>query len=121
MAAPNATYNGISVGDYAWLISATNFPDTTIRIPRAQGIRQRDEGGGEQTLVVKAWVVKDNQADLAAYFESLPRFFGTGIASLVIDGNTYTNCKCLSINPEDRYQGSADHFTCVFRKSAMTQ
>lgn len=119
--AANCFYNSVAVGDYAWLIPSTNFPDTEVGIPRAQGIRQKDMGGGSQILTVKAWVVKTTDALLASYLEALPRNFGTGLASLVIDGNTYTNCKCLSITPEDRYHASADHFTCVFKKSAMTQ
>ncbi len=119
--AANGKFNNVDIGDYCWLIPSTQFPDTTIRIPRDMGIRQRDMGGGEQTLVVKAWVTKGTDALLAAYFEALGRSFGTGLASLVIDSRTYTNCKCLSISPEDRWHGRADHFACVFRKSAMTQ
>ena len=119
--AANAKFNNVEIGDYAWLIPSTNFPDTEINIPRAQGIRQRDMGGGAHTLIVKAWVVKTTDALLASYFEGLARSFGTGLASLVIDSNTYTNCKCISISPEDRHQAMADHFVCIFKKSAMTQ
>lgn len=121
MSSPNATYNNISVGDYAWLITSTNLPDTEIYIPRAQGIRQRDMGGGSQTLTVKAWIVKTTIPALAQYFEALARGFGTGLASLVIDSVTYTNCKLLSIVPDDRYGDRVDYFTCVFKKSAATQ
>ena len=78
-------------------------------------------GGGEIIMRVKAWVVKTNSGTLAAYLESLGRSFGAGLASLVIDGNTYTNCKCLNIVPEDRFQAQVDHFTCTFKKSAATQ
>ena len=119
--AANGTFNGVDIGDYCWLIPSTQMPDTIVRIPRDQGIRQRNMGGGEQTLVVKAWVVKDTPAALASYFEALPRFFGTGLASLVVDGVTYTNCKLLSIDPTDQYGAQVDYFNCVFRKSAMTQ
>lgn len=119
--AANGFFGGTAIGDYCWLIPSTQFPDTEIHIPRDQGVRQRDMGGGSQMLTVKAWVVKGTDALLAQYLEALPRSFGSGLASLVIDGRTYTNCKCLSITPEDRYKGRADHFTCIFRKSAMTQ
>ena len=119
--AANGTFNGVSIGDYCWLIPSTNFPDTSVQIPRAQGIRQRDMGGGEQILTVRAWVVKATVAALAQYFEGLSRSFGTGLASLVIDSVTYTNCKCLSIQPENRYKDRVDYFTCIFKKSAATQ
>lgn len=117
----NGSFSGTDIGDYCWLIPATSFPDTSVFIPRAQGIRQRDMGGGEQILTVKAWVVKTTVPLLAQYFEALGRSFGTGLASLVIDSITYTNCKCLSIVPEDRFQAQVDHFTCVFKKSAATR
>jgi len=117
----NCFYNGVAVGDYAWLIPSTQMPDTTVHIPRAQGVRQRDMGGGMQILTVKAWVVKSTTIELAQYFEGLARSFGTGLGSLVIDSVTFTNCKLLSIDPQDQFQGVADHFVCVFRKTAATQ
>jgi len=120
--ASNGTFSGVEIGDYCWLIPVTSMPDTVIYIPRAQGIRQRDMGGGEQLLTVKAWVVKDTNVLLAQYLEALGRNFGTGLASLVIDSATYTNSKLVNIVPEDRYRGAmVDYFTCVFRKSAATQ
>lgn len=119
--AANAAFGGVSIGDYAWLIPSTNMRDTTIYVPRAQGIRMRDMGGGEQILLVRAWVVKDTNAALAQYLEGLGRSFGTGLGSLVIDSVTYTNCKLLSIAPDDRFQAQVDYFTCTFKKSAMTQ
>lgn len=117
--AANCAYNGVSLGDYSWMIPSVSMPDTAVHIPRAHGIRQRDMGGGEMILTVKSWVVKSSIATLAVYLESIVRSFGTGLASLVIDGTTYTNCKLLSIQPEDRYNDRVDYFTCTFKKSAM--
>mgnify|MGYP001586665542 CR=1 FL=1 len=117
----NFSYNSVEIGDYAWLVPSVSFPDTARFIPRAQGIRQRDMGGGEMTLTVKSWVVKTTITSLAQYLESLGRNFGTGLASLVGDSITYANCKCVSITPEDRHADRMDFFVCVFKKSQATQ
>ena len=119
--ASNGSYNSVTLGDYCWLIPSVTFPDTTRHIPRAQGIRQRDVGGGQMTLTVKSWVVKDTIAALHQYLEALGRNFGTGLASLVIDSVTYTNCKCVSITPEDRHADRMDFFNITFIKSQATQ
>lgn len=117
----NAQYGSTLIGDYAWLVPSVSFPDTSREIPRAQGIRQRDIGGGKMTLTVKSWVVKSTIASLHSYLESLGRNFGTGLASLVIDSITYTNCKCISIQPEDRHADRMDFFNITFVKSQATQ
>jgi len=119
--ASNGTYSGVLLGDYCWLVPSVSFPDTSRFIPRAQGIRQRDIGGGDMTLTVKSWVVKSTVASLHSYLESLGRSFGTGLASLVIDGVTYTNCKCLAIMPEDRHADRMDFFNITFKKSQSAQ
>lgn len=119
--AANFFFNNIAIGDYAWLVPSVSFPDTTRFIPRAQGIRQRDMGGGEMTLTVKSWVVKSTISALAQYLEKLGRDFGTGVASLSGDNAVYTNCKCISIEPEDRHADRMDFFACTFKKSQATQ
>lgn len=119
--ASNGDFGSTEIGDYCWLIPTTSMPDTSVQIPRAQGIRQRDMGGGAQILTVKAWVVKATVTALEQYFESLPRSFGTGLATLTINGVNYTNCKFLGLAPDDRYQDRVDHFTCTFKKSAAVQ
>lgn len=121
--ASNILFNSVEIGDHATFSAASFLPDTTISLPRAQGIRQRDMGGGEMTITVKAWIVKTTPPLLAQYIEGLMRSFGTGLASLVADGVTYTNCKSLSVSPENKYNEGerVDYITCVFRKSAMTQ
>ena len=119
--AANASFNGTDIGDYAWLTVSTVMPDVEIQIPRAQGIRQRDMGGGTQILTITAWVVKNTRALLEQYYEGLARSFGTGVATLTVNSVEYTNCKLQSIAPQDRYEDRVDYFTVVFKKSAMTQ
>jgi len=119
--AANISYNSVDLGDYAWMTPSTVMPDTEVAIPRAQGIRQKDAGGGSMLVTIEAWVVKASNAALAQYYEALPRSFGTGLASLVADGVTYTNVKFLSLNPQGRYQAQVDYFTCTFKKSSATQ
>ena len=119
--AANILYNNAEIGDYAWLTPSTTMPDTEVQIPRAQGIRQKDAGGGSMIMTVEAWVVKASNAALAQYYEGLQRSFGSGLADLVADGVTYTNVKLLSISPEGRYQAQVDYFICTFKKSSATQ
>jgi len=119
--ASNILFSGTEIGDYGWMTPTTVLPDTEVQIPRAQGIRQKDAGGGSMTITIDAWVVKASNAALAAYYEALPRSFGSGLADLVADGVTYTNVKFLSLNPQGRYQAQVDYFTCTFKKSSATQ
>ena len=119
--AANASFNSVDIGDYAWMVASTTMPDTEVHIPRAQGICQRDMGGGSMIITIEAWVVKDDRATLEEYFEALPRSFGTGLATLTVNSVNYTNCKFLSLVPQDRYKDRCDYFTCTFKKSAATQ
>lgn len=112
----NASFNGINVGDHAWLEISTENEVEIHKIPRADGCIIRRRGGGLKTLTVHGWVKKMRRQDLEDYLNSLAAAFGSGLASLVINHNTYTNCILKSIEPGPEHHRWS-RFSVVFYKS----
>jgi len=114
---PNASYNSIDIGDFAWLeISYANVLEIK-KIPRADGCIVRRRGGGEQTLTVHAYAVKTTRANFEQYFKALPTSFGSGSATLTVNGIDYTNTFFISTAPGGDYKNFTT-FTVVFKRSA---
>ena len=112
----NSSFNGIQIGDYTHLQVDTENEVEVHKIPRADGAILRRRGGGLKTLTVHGWVKKTSRKALEEYINSLAGAFGSGLADLVVNGNTYSNCILKSISPgSDYYQWS--RFSIVFYKS----
>jgi len=112
----NASFNGVAIGDYAWVEVSTENEVEIHKIPRADGCIIRRRGGGLKTMTVHGWVKKMRRQDLETYLNGLAGSFGSGLADLVINHNTYSNCIFKSISP------GAEHniwsrFTILFYKS----
>ena len=112
----NGTFNGIVLGNYCWVEISTEQEVEIHKIPRADGAILRRRGGGLKTMTVHGWVKQLSRKDLEIYLDVLAANFGSGLADLVINGNTYSNCIYKSISPgSDHYQWS--RFSIVFYKS----
>lgn len=112
----NGAFNSVIIGDYCHLEISTEHEIEIHKIPRADGSIIRRRGGGLKTMTVHGWVNKMRRQDLESYLNSLAAAFGSGLADLVINHNTYSNCIFKSISP------GADHntwsrFSIVFFKS----
>ena len=112
----NGSFNGIALGDFCHLQIDTENEVEIHKIPRADGAILRRRGGGLKTMTVHGWVKKMRRQDLENYLNGLAAAFGSGLADLVINHNTYSNCILKSISP------GAEHnlwsrFTIVFYKS----
>jgi len=112
----NAAFNGVNIGDYAWLETSTENEVEVHKIPRADGAILRRRGGGLKNIVVHGWVKKMRRQDLEIYLDGLAAAFGSGLASLVINNNTYTNCILKSISPGAEHNNWS-RFSIVFYKS----
>ena len=67
-------------------------------------------------MTVHGWVKQLSRKDLETYLNELASNFGSGLADLIVNGNTYSNCIFKSIAPgSDHYQWS--RFSIVFYKS----
>ena len=93
----NASFNGITIGDFCHLQVDTKNEVEIHKIPRADGAILRRRGGGLKTLTVYGWVKKLSRKDLESYINSLAASFGSGLATLIINNNTYSNCILESI------------------------
>lgn len=100
----NASFQGVAIGDHAWLETSTENEVEVHKIPRADGVILRRRGGGLKTLTVHGWVKKTKRKDLESYLDGLAAAFSSALGTLVINGNSYTNCILKSISP------SSDHF-----------
>jgi len=112
----NGSFNGVNIGNYCWLEIATANEVEIHKIPRADGAILRRRGGGLKTMSVHGWVKKMRRQDLEIYLDGLAAAFGSGLASLVINNNTYTNCIFKSISPGPEHNVWS-RFTIVFYKS----
>lgn len=117
---PNATFNGIAIGDHAWLSINTANEIEIHKIPRADGAIIRRRGGGVKTMTVNAWIkkvgVSDDRADIEQYFDQLAGAFGSGVADLIVNGETYSDCIFQSIS-QDAVHNKWSNFTVTFIKS----
>jgi len=112
----NATFSGVTIGDYAWVEISQENEVEVHKIPRADGAILRRRGGGVKTMTVYGWVKKLSRKDLEIYLNNLAANFGSGLADLIVNGNTYSNCILKSISPgSDHYQWS--RFSIVFYRS----
>ena len=111
-----ATFNGISLGDHNWLEVGTENEVEVHKIPRADGVIIRRRGGGMKTMVVHGWIVKSTRGEIEQFFDGLALQLTSGLASLVINGNTYTNCILKSISPDGDHNRWS-RFSIIFFKS----
>ena len=112
----NASFNGVNIGDHAWAEIATENEVEVHKIPRADGVILRQRGGGLKTITVHGWIKKVDRATLETYIDGLAAAFGSALADLVVNGNTYSNCIFKSISPgSEHYRWS--RFSIVFFKS----
>ena len=112
----NASFNGIAIGDHAWLEVSTENEVEVHKIPRADGAILRRRGGGLKTLTVHAWITRAGRDDVETYFNGLAGMFTSGVASLVVNGVTYTNCILQSISADSNHN-KFSRFTVTFLKS----
>ena len=113
---PNATFNGIVIGDHAWLVTETTNEVEIHKIPRADGAIIRPKGGGVKTMNVHAWKITNTRAELEQYLDELAGNFTSGLADLIINGETYSNCIFKSISPDSNHN-KFTNFNIVFLKS----
>lgn len=117
---PNATFNGVGIGDHAWVSINTSNEIEVHKIPRADGAIIRRRGGGVKTFTVTAWLVKkdtlETRSDVEEFFDQLGGAFGSGIADLIVNGITYSNCIFQSIS-QDTVHNKWSQFTVIFIQS----
>ena len=117
---PNATFNGIAIGDHAWVAINTENEIEVHKIPRADGAIIRRRGGGLKTITVNAWIKKtdllETRSDVEQYFDQLAGAFGSGVADLIVNGETYSNCIFKSLS-QDAVHNRWSNFTVTFFKS----
>lgn len=112
----NVFFAGIACGDFGWLEVSQENEIEIHKIPRADGAILRRRGGSLKTLTVYGWVKKMSRRELETYIDALGAAFGSGLADLVVNGNTYSNCILKSISPgSDYYRWS--RFSIVFYRS----
>lgn len=112
----NATFNGVQLGDHAWVEIDTTNEVEIHKIPRADGVIIRPKGGGVKTLLVHAWMVKTQRTDIEQYFNTLAANLTSAVANLIVNGVTYSNCIMRSVSPDSVHNKWAT-FTIVFIKS----
>ena len=101
------TYNSQAIGDWAWAeITYEGNPETRI-IPRAKGVKiysTTEIGGGFQTIVIHAYLLKDNRKEIEDYFGTIHTVLGSGPSTLVVDGTSYTNTYLVRVTPDEAYE-----------------
>lgn len=112
----NGSFNGVVIGDYCHLEISTENEVEIHKIPRADGVIIRRRGGGLKTMTVHGWIKKIRRQDLETYLDGLAANFSSGLASLVINNNTYTNCIFKSIAPGAAHNNWS-RFSIIFYKS----
>jgi hypothetical protein len=112
----NGHFNGVAIGDFCHMNIDTENEIEIHKIPRSDGAILRRRGGGLKTINVQGWVKKTSRQELETYINGLAAAFGSGLADLVVNHNTYSNCILKSISPgSDYYKWS--RFSIVFYKS----
>ena len=116
----NATFNGVGIGDHAWLEISTSNEIEIHKIPRADGTILRRRGGGLKTLIVHAFIIKTGggelRKDIELFFDQLGGAFGSDFADLIINGETYSNCLLQNI-AADSIHNRWSRFTVTFLQS----
>lgn len=101
------TFNSANVGDWAWAEFAyEGNPDIRI-IPRAAGVRiysTSQMGGGQQKIIVHAYLIKSTRKEIEDFFATAHTTFGNGPSTLVVDGVSYTNTYLVRISPDSSYE-----------------
>jgi hypothetical protein len=112
----NCYFNSVAIGDFGSMNVDTEQEIEIHKIPRADGAILRRRGGGLKTINIAGWVKKMSRQELETYIDGLAGAFGSGLADLVVNHNTYSNCILKSISPgSDYYKWS--RFTIVFYRS----
>jgi len=110
------TFNGVQIGDLAWVQISTDLSVEIHRIPRADGAIIRRKGGGLKTLIVNAWMVRDNRFQVEQYFTDLASNLTSSMGDLIVNGKTYQNCLLDSISPSGEHNRWAT-FSVTFIQS----
>lgn len=117
---PNASFNGVIIGDHAWVSINTANEIEVHKIPRADGAIIRRRGGGLKTLTVSAWILRtdalEDRSDIEQYFDQLASAFGSGVADLIVNGEIYSNCLFKTLT-QDTIHNRWSRFTVTFLKS----
>jgi hypothetical protein len=116
----NATFNGVAIGDHAWISFNTTNEIEVHKIPRADGAIIRRRGGGLKTITVQAWMKQTDtgeyRKDVEQYFDQLAGAFGSGAADLIVNGVTYSNCFFTALL-QDAVHNRWSRFTVTFLRS----
>lgn len=112
----NANFNGVALGDHAWLqIDTINQVEIHI-IPRADGVITRRRGGGIKNLTVHGWIIREGRKQIQEYFDQLAANLTSAETDLIVDGTTYSDCIMKSISQSSEHNAWA-RFTILFIKS----
>jgi len=112
----NGSFNGVNLGSFCHMNVDTELEIEIHKIPRADGAILRRRGGSVKTINISGWVKKMSRQELELYIDGLAASFGSGLADLVVNHNTYSNCILKSISPgSDYYKWS--RFTIVLYRS----
>jgi hypothetical protein len=112
----NATFNGVNLGDHAWVSTDTQNQVEVHLIPRADGAIVRRRGAGVKTLTVHGWIKKDFRTEIQQYFNQLGGNMGSDLGDLIVDGYTYPNCVFNTISQSGEHNNWAT-FTITFTQS----
>lgn len=112
----NATFNGVALGDFAWLQVDTKNQVEIHIIPRADGSIVRRRGGGVKTMSVHGWIIRDSRTQIEQFFDELAANLSSAVADLIINNKTFSNCVLDNISPSSEHNRWA-RFTITFIKS----
>jgi hypothetical protein len=112
----NANFNGVSIGDHAWVNITTSNEVEVHKIPRADGAILRRRGGGLKNITVNAWINKGTRVEVEQYFNQLGGAFTSAVADLIVNGVTYSDCLLQNIS-QDAVHNKWSNFTVTFLKS----
>jgi hypothetical protein len=96
-----ATFKGVPLGDHNWSVSKYQRTVVAHPIVRADGIVHQNVGGGQQTIQVDGWINKysSNRQAVETFLADLITQLGNSPGTLVVSGNSYTNCYLIGIEP----------------------
>ena len=114
----NVTFKGIALGDYCNAVDLSyERSPRIVELPRTNGVRIYNQGGGLQTITISGWVKKTTVQAAQDYLDSLEVALGNSSGTLIANGITYTSCFLtnFSFDSEDSFYRT---FSCTFVKSA---